>query len=113
MSLKRPNLRNHTKQKKKMAEDVSANHAQQKLGFNLDVPFPSAREASMALNTLSPDREPRKGGITKELVAVGNVLSVRWTADEARILRVSVGSFLDHLTLVLETMDEFGPPVPL
>lgn len=36
----------------------------------------------------------------------------RWSADEARILRVSVNSFLDHLSLVLETMQMFGPPVP-
>lgn len=35
----------------------------------------------------------------------------RWSADEARILRVSVNSFLDHLSLVLETMEMFGPPV--
>ncbi|XP_063067281.1 L antigen family member 3-like [Engraulis encrasicolus] len=95
-----------------MAADVSSNnHAQQKLGFTLDVPFPSECEAAIALNSLSPDPEPRKGGITKELKAVGNVLSVQWTADEARILRVSVGSFLDHLALVLETMEAFGPPV--
>lgn len=35
----------------------------------------------------------------------------RWSADEARILRVSVTSFMDHLSLVLETMEMFGPPV--
>lgn len=35
----------------------------------------------------------------------------RWRADEARILRVSVNSFLDHLSLVLETMEMFGSPV--
>ncbi|MGH0170362.1 UNVERIFIED_CONTAM: hypothetical protein FKN15_067911 [Acipenser sinensis] len=34
-----------------------------------------------------------------------------WCAEEARILRVSVGSFLDHLALVLETMQAFGPSV--
>ncbi|KAG7476330.1 hypothetical protein MATL_G00081830 [Megalops atlanticus] len=77
----------------------------------LDVAFPSAREASIAFQSLSPDREPRRGGATKELHAAGSTLSVRWTAEEARILRVSVGSFLDHLALVLETMIEFGPPV--
>ncbi|KAL4609266.1 EKC/KEOPS complex subunit LAGE3-like [Arapaima gigas] len=71
------------------------------------------REASIALGSLAPDREPRKGGITKELSVSSNVLNVRWTADEARILRVSVGSFLDNLALVLETMEQFGPPVPL
>uniref|UniRef100_A0A3B4YMY5 L antigen family member 3 n=1 Tax=Seriola lalandi dorsalis TaxID=1841481 RepID=A0A3B4YMY5_SERLL len=75
---------------------------------SLDVPFPSSREAAIALNSLSPDREPRKGGISKQLTMSG---STRWSADEARILRVSVNSFLDHLSLVMETMQMFGPPV--
>uniref|UniRef100_A0A3P8UP78 L antigen family member 3 n=1 Tax=Cynoglossus semilaevis TaxID=244447 RepID=A0A3P8UP78_CYNSE len=79
----------------------------------LEVPFPTSREAEIALRSLSPDREPRKGGITKELVLSENILSVRWSADEARILRVSVNSFLDHLSLVVETMEMFGPPVSL
>uniref|UniRef100_A0A3Q3FUE2 L antigen family member 3 n=1 Tax=Labrus bergylta TaxID=56723 RepID=A0A3Q3FUE2_9LABR len=70
---------------------------------SLDVPFPSSGEAAIALRSLSPDREPRKGGISKELAVSGSTLS-RWSADEARILRVSVNSFLDHLSLVLETM---------
>ncbi|KAM9841872.1 L antigen family member 3-like [Aulostomus maculatus] len=78
-----------------------------KLEFSLDVPFPSSREASIALRSLSPDREPRKGGITRQLTVSGTTLSVRWSADEARILRVSVGSFLDHLSLVMETMQVF------
>ncbi|XP_076842611.1 L antigen family member 3-like [Brachyhypopomus gauderio] len=80
------------------------------LEFALEVPFPSQREASIALKALSPDPEPRKGGITKTLSASACTLSVKWTADEARILRVSVGSFLDHLALVIETMDAFGQP---
>ncbi|XP_020482191.1 L antigen family member 3-like [Labrus bergylta] len=80
-----------------------------KLEFSLDVPFPSSGEAAIALRSLSPDREPRKGGISKELAVSGSTLSVRWSADEARILRVSVNSFLDHLSLVLETMEQFGP----
>ncbi|XP_029371238.1 L antigen family member 3-like [Echeneis naucrates] len=82
-----------------------------KLEFSLDVPFPSSHEATVALGSLSPDREPRKGGISKQLTVSGSTLSVRWSADEARILRVSVSSFLDHLSLVLETMQKFGPPV--
>lgn len=36
----------------------------------------------------------------------------RWRADEARIKCLSVGSFMDHLFLVMETMELFGPPVP-
>ena len=85
-----------------------------KLKLSLEVPFPSAAEAVIALRSLQPDKEPRKGGISKELTVAGSVLSARWSADETRILRVSVSSFLDHLTLVLETMEAFGPPaVPL
>ncbi|XP_061119090.1 L antigen family member 3-like [Conger conger] len=92
---------------------VPCNECVGKLEFSLLVPFPSAREANIALQSLLPDREPRKGGISKELSVSDNAMSVKWTADEARILRVSVGSFLDHLALVLETMEEFGPPVTL
>uniref|UniRef100_A0A3B3BEB3 L antigen family member 3 n=1 Tax=Oryzias melastigma TaxID=30732 RepID=A0A3B3BEB3_ORYME len=77
---------------------------------SLDVPFPSPGEATIALRSLSPDREPRRGGISKHLSVSGSTLS-RWSADEARILRVSVTSFLDHLQLVLETMEKFGGPI--
>lgn len=87
------------------------NHETDQLKFSLDVPFPSSREATIALRSLAPDREPRKGGISKQLSVSGSTLSVRWSADEARILRVSVTSFMDHLSLVLETMEMFGPQV--
>uniref|UniRef100_A0A9J7ZGY3 L antigen family member 3 n=2 Tax=Cyprinus carpio TaxID=7962 RepID=A0A9J7ZGY3_CYPCA len=92
-----------------MAACKTENGSERKLEFFLKVPFPSEREATIALQSLSPDPEPRKGGITKNLDLSGQTL--RWTADEARILRVSVSSFLDHLSLVMETMDAFGPPV--
>ncbi|XP_028274175.1 L antigen family member 3-like isoform X2 [Parambassis ranga] len=92
-----------------MATDAETHSGTGRLEFSLDVPFPSSREATIALRSLSPDKEPRKGGITKQLTVTDNLL--RWSADEARILRVSVNSFLDHLTLVIETMDMFGPPV--
>ncbi|XP_074927418.1 EKC/KEOPS complex subunit LAGE3 [Chelonoidis abingdonii] len=78
----------------------------------LSIPFPSPLEAQIAHGSLAPDPEPRKGGISKELTVTENFLHVRWKADEARILRVSISSFLDHLSLVIETMEMFGPPVP-
>ncbi|XP_042307845.1 EKC/KEOPS complex subunit LAGE3 isoform X1 [Sceloporus undulatus] len=67
--------------------------------------------ARIALDSLAPDPEPRKGGISKELSVMEDTLHICWKADEARILRVSVNSFLEHLSLVVETMDLFGPPV--
>ncbi|XP_042307850.1 EKC/KEOPS complex subunit LAGE3 isoform X6 [Sceloporus undulatus] len=81
------------------------------LAFELSIPFPSSLLARIALDSLAPDPEPRKGGISKELSVMEDTLHICWKADEARILRVSVNSFLEHLSLVVETMDLFGPPV--
>ncbi|CAI5796125.1 Hypothetical predicted protein [Podarcis lilfordi] len=77
----------------------------------LRIPFPSSSLAQIALSSLDPKPEPRKEGISKELDVTEDILHVRWRADEARILRVSISSFLKHLSLVVETMDLFGSPV--
>ncbi|XP_078812528.1 L antigen family member 3-like isoform X1 [Oryzias latipes] len=53
-----------------MAANGEENSEPGKLGFSLDVPFPSPREATIALSSLSPDREPRRGGISKHLSEV-------------------------------------------
>ncbi|XP_069785285.1 L antigen family member 3-like isoform X2 [Narcine bancroftii] len=79
-----------------------------RLRVHLSIPFPSEREARIALRSLSPDAEHRKGGISRTLSVEDCTLLGHWEADEARILRVAVNSFLDHLALVLETMDRFG-----
>ncbi|XP_043531473.1 L antigen family member 3-like isoform X1 [Chiloscyllium plagiosum] len=115
-----------------MAADPAVANGGNRLRFHLRVPFPSALEARIALGSLQPDREPRKGGIERRLSVQGRELRVpsrrsvsrskfwnfeaitrnerQWEADEARILRVSISSFLDHLALVLLTMERFGPP---
>ncbi|XP_006005472.1 L antigen family member 3-like [Latimeria chalumnae] len=90
---------------------MAAPSLENQLNFKLTIPFPSNMEAQIAHGSLSPDPEPRKGGITKEVEVKDNLLHVHWAADEARILRVSVNSFLDLLGLVLQTMERFGPPV--
>uniref|UniRef100_A0A670JWR4 L antigen family member 3 n=1 Tax=Podarcis muralis TaxID=64176 RepID=A0A670JWR4_PODMU len=79
----------------------------------LRIPFPSSSLAQIVLGSLAPGPEPRKEGISKELDVTEDILHLasRWRADEARILCVSISSFLKHLSLVVETMDLFGPPV--
>ena len=103
------------------------------------MPFPSSREAEIAHGSLSVDAEPRRGEVTKTLSVTGQQLTVYvlidnliiydvlhaaialamvtinffvslFTATEARLLRVAVGSFFDFLILVINTMKEFGPP---
>jgi len=78
------------------------------LTLNLFIPFPSEREALIAYNSLRVDKEPSRGGsLVRQLDLSGKQLSVWWRASEARLLRVSVNGFLDHLALVTQTIAEF------
>ena len=43
----------------------------------------------------------------RELSVEGKILKVHWTAEEARILRTSVTSLLQLLTLVSQTIEQF------
>lgn len=81
--------------------------------MDLTVPFPTLRHAEIAYNTLRVDKEPSRGGCKKTMKLHESQLIVQFVASEARVLRVASNSFLDHLTLVSETMEQFGPPVEL
>lgn len=73
------------------------------------MPFPSPLEADIACGSLAPDAEPHPGAVRKELTVSGSVLAVRWSAEESRLLRMSVINFLDQLSLVMRTLQRFGP----
>ena len=73
----------------------------------LEIPFDTERMAEIAYNSLRVDPEPKRSGSNKELTLSGNILCVQFNCAEARTLRVSVGSFLSLLTLVIDTMDQF------
>ncbi|XP_006167567.1 EKC/KEOPS complex subunit LAGE3 [Tupaia chinensis] len=77
----------------------------------LSVPFPTPLEAEIARGSLAPDAEPHRGAVGKELKVSGSVLAVCWRAEDSRLLRVSIVSFLEQLSLVVRTMQRFGPPV--
>lgn len=79
--------------------------------FALSVPFPSPLEADIACGSLAPDAEPHPGAVRKEFTVSGSVLAVRWRADDSRLLRMSIINFLDQLSLVMRTMQRFGPPL--
>ncbi|XP_056008370.1 EKC/KEOPS complex subunit LAGE3-like [Ostrea edulis] len=83
---------------------------EEKLKVDLSVPFPSEEEAQIAHGTLSVDAEPKRGGVKKQLTVNGNMLNVHFESLEARMMRVGVNSFFDHLNLVIQTMEQFGPP---
>ncbi|XP_012322470.1 EKC/KEOPS complex subunit LAGE3 [Aotus nancymaae] len=80
--------------------------------FTLSVPFPTPLEAEIAHGSLAPDAEPHQRVIGKDLTVSGRILTVCWKAEDCRLLRISVVNFLDQLSVVLRTMQRFGPPVP-
>ncbi|XP_036271623.1 EKC/KEOPS complex subunit LAGE3 [Pipistrellus kuhlii] len=80
--------------------------------FALSVPFPSPLEAEIARASLAPDVEPHGELVQKELAVDGSVLVVHWRAEDSRLLRTSIVNFLDQLSLVIRTMQRFGPPLP-
>ncbi|XP_065894713.1 EKC/KEOPS complex subunit LAGE3-like [Dysidea avara] len=79
-----------------------------RLHCDITIPFPSTAEATIAYNSLRVDPEPRRSVVSKLLSVNQRQLTANFTATEARLLRVAVGSFLDHLILVVDTMNRFG-----
>lgn len=82
----------------------------------LVVPFANAKHAQIVLKTLEVDQEPRRELISKRLSLVAGEedskaaptqLKAEWTARESRLLRVSVNALVDHIQLILETIDQF------
>ncbi|KAK3942142.1 EKC/KEOPS complex subunit LAGE3 [Diplogelasinospora grovesii] len=83
--------------------------------LTINVPFPDARLASVALRALRVDKE-LSPLVHRDLstVAADNaktdddatVLRVEYKATTNRMLRVAVNSFMDSLSLVLEVMEE-------
>ncbi|KAK4097508.1 Pcc1-domain-containing protein [Parathielavia hyrcaniae] len=80
--------------------------------LTLDVPFPDARLASVALQALRVDKE-LSSLVKRDLTAVAvegspdpSVLRVEYKAATNRMLRVAVNSFLESLALVLEVQEE-------
>ncbi|XP_063988817.1 EKC/KEOPS complex subunit LAGE3 [Diachasmimorpha longicaudata] len=85
----------------------------QNIDVSISVPFPTPRDAEVVYEVLNVDSEPRRSGVRRVLDIDGNVLNVQFTGEEARKVRVALTSFFDNLTLVTQTLMEFGPPEAL
>lgn len=82
------------------------------LDVKISVPFPSSREADIAYQVLKVDSEPKRSGVKKILSVDNNILQANFIGTEAKKVRVGLTSFFDNLTLVSETIKQFGPPEP-
>lgn len=92
-------------------EEISVSSTGSKLTSDITVPFATSSEAEIAYGSLSVDKEPKRGGVVRTMSVKDNILVIHFEASEARILRVSMNSFLDHLILVQKTIAQFGPPM--
>jgi len=99
----------------------------------IHIPFPTSREAQIALRSLAVDQElsklvqrdfelsaPRSGEATSDSVsdnAAGEasdektVLKVTYKATTARMLRVAVNGFFESLRVVVQVMEELDVDV--
>ena len=74
----------------------------------LEVPFDSPAHAQIVYEALRVDPEPKRSQMKKVLsIKDDNILCVEFECHEARTMRVSINSFLDLLTLAVNTIDQF------
>jgi len=78
------------------------------LEMTIQIPFENEKSAEIVWNSLKVDPEPPRSQMIKDMQIEGQVLVVKFRCKEARTMRVSVNSFFDLLTLVIQTMDQFA-----
>jgi len=76
--------------------------------LTLKVPFEDAKTAEIVWNSMRVDPEPKRSGMTKQMRVEGSDLIVDFQCKETRTMRVSVNSFFDLLSLVVDTIDQFA-----
>jgi len=79
-----------------------------KFTYELSVDYGNAEWASVVCHALQVDKELKEDLVRKSLSTNGTVLLVSFAAKSPRMLRTSVSSFYDFLTLVTQTVSQFG-----
>ncbi|KAG2214965.1 hypothetical protein INT45_007704 [Circinella minor] len=74
--------------------------------IKLEIPFPSNRLATIAQRVINVDKELKTDQVQRTLTVNDNKLEALFECTTARMMRVSVNSFLEMLTMVTRTMDE-------
>lgn len=76
--------------------------------MTIKVPFQDENSANIVWNSLKVDPEPKRSQMVKEMKVEGSQLIVNFKCEEPKTMRVSVNSFFDLLTLVVQTIDQFS-----
>ncbi|KAI9484331.1 CTAG/Pcc1 family [Zychaea mexicana] len=72
----------------------------------IEIPFPTNRLATIAQRVLNVDKELKTDQVKRSLSVNDDKLEALFECTTARMMRVSVNSFLEMLTMVTRTMDE-------
>ncbi|KAI7831037.1 CTAG/Pcc1 family [Kickxella alabastrina] len=74
----------------------------------LRVPFPSAHQATIAMNALQVDRDISGDKIHRTIQTEDSALLVTFRSSNLRTLRVTINGFMDSLILVSKTLEAFS-----
>ena len=85
------------------------------------VPFPNKSAAEIAYRTLTVDDEPQRASTSVQLFVENTILGAKFMAgiengskmdpiSQLKKLRVTINHWLESLSLICETLSEFGDP---
>lgn len=75
--------------------------------INIDIPFESAQQASIAQRSISVDPVLKKDEITVNYLTSGAVLHCEFSGVSDRVIRVAISNAIDNIKTIIECMDEF------
>mmetsp|Transcript_13155 Transcript_13155/g.34418 ORF Transcript_13155/g.34418 Transcript_13155/m.34418 type:complete len:99 (-) Transcript_13155:1634-1930(-) len=87
---------------------VPVTREEAKFKYDMNVPFASQDHAVIVYNSLVVDEELQPKLVIRDMSVDKDVLKVTFYTNQLRILRVSVSSFYDMLTLATKTVAQFG-----
>ncbi|SGZ47339.1 CIC11C00000001773 [Sungouiella intermedia] len=73
----------------------------------LNIPFETARQASIACKSISVDPVLKKDEISVDYEAVENIMKCTFAGVSDRVIRVAISNAIDNIKTIVECMDEF------
>lgn len=74
---------------------------------SFEFPFDTEEHATIASRTLKVDAEPKRSATERHFEVCDNLLKVEIRSCESKYLRVATNALLDHLQLIVETIELF------
>lgn len=75
--------------------------------LEINIPFESSTQATVAKNTLSPDPILKKDELTVDYQVDGSSLICSFNGVSDRVIRVAISNVLDNIKTIVECFEEF------